>query len=72
MKLQGGEYTALTRLELTYKSCHLVSNICVHAILDAAQTSAPTRRIAAGRGPAYVARGLVCERESRGVGVEGM
>lgn len=37
MKLQGGEYIALERLESTYKSCNYVSNICVHAIPDATQ-----------------------------------
>jgi long-chain acyl-CoA synthetase len=37
VKLQGGEYIALERLESTYKSCNLVSNICVHATPDASQ-----------------------------------
>ncbi|KAH9957523.1 acetyl-CoA synthetase-like protein [Russula dissimulans] len=37
VKLQGGEYIALEHLESTYKSCQLVSNICVHAIPDATQ-----------------------------------
>ncbi|KZT19867.1 acetyl-CoA synthetase-like protein [Neolentinus lepideus HHB14362 ss-1] len=37
VKLQGGEYIALERLESTYKSCNLVSNICVHATPDAKQ-----------------------------------
>jgi long-chain acyl-CoA synthetase len=37
VKLQGGEYIALERLESIYKSCQLVSNICVHAIPDATQ-----------------------------------
>ena len=37
VKLQGGEYIALERLEATYKSCNLVSNICVHATADATQ-----------------------------------
>ncbi|KAI0296977.1 long-chain-fatty-acid-CoA-ligase [Multifurca ochricompacta] len=37
VKLQGGEYIALERLESTYKSCNFVSNICVHAIPDATQ-----------------------------------
>ena len=37
IKLQGGEYIALERLESTYKSCQLVSNICVHAVPDATQ-----------------------------------
>lgn len=35
IKLQGGEYIALERLEATYKSCQYVSNICVHATTDA-------------------------------------
>ena len=37
IKLQGGEYIALERLESTYKSCNLVSNLCVHATPDATQ-----------------------------------
>ncbi|KAH7928013.1 acetyl-CoA synthetase-like protein [Leucogyrophana mollusca] len=37
VKLQGGEYIALERLESTYKACNLVSNICVHASADAKQ-----------------------------------
>ncbi|EIN05194.1 acetyl-CoA synthetase-like protein [Punctularia strigosozonata HHB-11173 SS5] len=37
VKLQGGEYIALESLEATYKSCNLVSNICVHATTDAKQ-----------------------------------
>ncbi|KZT01844.1 long-chain-fatty-acid-CoA-ligase [Laetiporus sulphureus 93-53] len=37
IKLQGGEYIALERLESIYKSCNLVSNICVHASPDAKQ-----------------------------------
>lgn len=37
VKLQGGEYIALERLEATYKSCQYVSNICVHATTDAKQ-----------------------------------
>ncbi|KAF5337823.1 hypothetical protein D9758_015712 [Tetrapyrgos nigripes] len=37
IKLQGGEYIALERLESTYKACNLVSNICVHATPDAKQ-----------------------------------
>jgi long-chain acyl-CoA synthetase len=37
VKLQGGEYIALERLESTYKSCNLVSNLCVHATPDATQ-----------------------------------
>lgn len=40
VKLQGGEYIALERLESTYKSCNLVSNICVHAVPDARQPMA--------------------------------
>jgi len=31
VKLAGGEYIALERLESSYKSCGLVSNICLHA-----------------------------------------
>ncbi|KAF8260067.1 long-chain-fatty-acid-CoA-ligase [Lactarius quietus] len=37
VKLQGGEYIALERLESTYKSCNLVSNLCVHANPEATQ-----------------------------------
>ena len=37
IKLQGGEYIALEHLEATYKSCNLVSNLCVHATPDATQ-----------------------------------
>ncbi|KAH8114997.1 long-chain-fatty-acid-CoA-ligase [Phellopilus nigrolimitatus] len=37
IKLQGGEYIALERLESIYKSCNFVSNICVHATTDAKQ-----------------------------------
>ncbi|KAI0944757.1 hypothetical protein AcW1_002390 [Taiwanofungus camphoratus] len=37
VKLQGGEYIALERLESIYKSCSLVSNVCVHATPDAKQ-----------------------------------
>ncbi|OBZ74756.1 Long-chain-fatty-acid--CoA ligase 1 [Grifola frondosa] len=37
VKLQGGEYIALERLESIYKSCNLVSNICVHANPSARQ-----------------------------------
>jgi len=37
VKLSGGEYIALERLESIYKSCNLVSNICVHATPDAKQ-----------------------------------
>ncbi|PPR01286.1 hypothetical protein CVT24_006361 [Panaeolus cyanescens] len=37
VKLQGGEYIALERLESVYKSCSLVANICVHAEPDMSQ-----------------------------------
>lgn len=37
VKLSGGEYIAIERLESVYKSCNLVSNICVHANSDAKQ-----------------------------------
>ncbi|CBQ68344.1 related to long-chain-fatty-acid-CoA ligase [Sporisorium reilianum SRZ2] len=40
VKLSGGEYIAIERLESTYKSCNLVSNICVHANSDAKQPMA--------------------------------
>jgi len=40
VKLQGGEYIALERLESIYKSCNLVANICVHVIPDAKQPMA--------------------------------
>ncbi|WFD33126.1 long-chain-fatty-acid--CoA ligase [Malassezia sp. CBS 17886] len=40
VKLSGGEYIALERLESTYKSCNLVSNICVHASSEAKQPMA--------------------------------
>ncbi|ESK92838.1 long-chain-fatty-acid- -ligase [Moniliophthora roreri MCA 2997] len=40
VKLQGGEYIALERLESTYKACNLVGNICVHASQDAKQPMA--------------------------------
>ncbi|OJT11328.1 Long-chain-fatty-acid--CoA ligase 1 [Trametes pubescens] len=40
VKLQGGEYIALERLESIYKSCNLVSNICVHANSNARQPMA--------------------------------
>ncbi|KAI0323620.1 long-chain-fatty-acid-CoA-ligase [Cubamyces sp. BRFM 1775] len=40
VKLQGGEYIALERLESIYKSCNLVSNICVHANPNAKQPMA--------------------------------
>ncbi|KXN83423.1 Long-chain-fatty-acid--CoA ligase 2 [Leucoagaricus sp. SymC.cos] len=37
VKLQHGEYIALERLETVYKSCDLVSNICVYASQEAKQ-----------------------------------
>lgn len=37
IKLQSGEYIALERLEAAYKSCNLVSDICVHATADSKQ-----------------------------------
>ncbi|KAF9031598.1 hypothetical protein BJ165DRAFT_1417660 [Panaeolus papilionaceus] len=37
VKLQGGEYIALERLESVYKSCSLVANLCVHAEPDMSQ-----------------------------------
>ncbi|KAM5539536.1 hypothetical protein V8D89_006808 [Ganoderma adspersum] len=40
VKLSGGEYIALERLESIYKSCNLVSNICVHADSAAKQPMA--------------------------------
>ncbi|KAI0310605.1 acetyl-CoA synthetase-like protein [Amylostereum chailletii] len=40
IKLQGGEYIALERLESTYKACNFVSNICVYATPDAKQPMA--------------------------------
>ncbi|CDO68066.1 hypothetical protein BN946_scf184347.g3 [Trametes cinnabarina] len=40
VKLRGGEYIALERLESIYKSCNLVSNICVHANPNAQQPMA--------------------------------
>ncbi|CDU25260.1 related to long-chain-fatty-acid-CoA ligase [Sporisorium scitamineum] len=40
VKLSGGEYIAIERLESTYKSSNLVSNICVHANSDAKQPMA--------------------------------
>ncbi|KAJ4471401.1 long-chain-fatty-acid-CoA-ligase [Lentinula aciculospora] len=42
VKLQGGEYIALERLESTYKACNYVGNICVHATPDAKQPIAIT------------------------------
>ena len=40
MKLSGGEYIALERLEATYKSCNLVGNLCVYGHPDAKQPMA--------------------------------
>jgi long-chain acyl-CoA synthetase len=40
VKLQGGEYIALERLESSYKSSYFVGNICVHATPDAKQAIA--------------------------------
>jgi len=40
VKLQGGEYIALERLETTYKSCNLVQNVCVYGHQDARQPMA--------------------------------
>ena len=40
IKLQGGEYIALERLETTYKSCNLVNNICVYGHANARQPMA--------------------------------
>ncbi|KAJ7574878.1 hypothetical protein C8J56DRAFT_1017249 [Mycena floridula] len=40
IKLAGGEYIALERLESVYKACNFVSNICVHASADATQPMA--------------------------------
>ncbi|KAJ3569539.1 hypothetical protein NP233_g4985 [Leucocoprinus birnbaumii] len=40
IKLQSGEYIALERLESVYKSCNLVSNLCVYATQDAKQPMA--------------------------------
>ncbi|KZP33141.1 long-chain-fatty-acid-CoA-ligase [Athelia psychrophila] len=37
VKLSGGEYIALERLESIYKSCNLVGNICVYASIDASK-----------------------------------
>ena len=61
MKLQGGEYIALERLESIYKACNLVSNICVHASPDAKQPiaiiiphEAHLRHALADKGPAGV------------------
>ncbi|KAK0551234.1 long-chain fatty acid-CoA ligase [Tilletia horrida] len=40
VKLSGGEYIAIERLESTYKSCNLVANICVYADSNAKQPMA--------------------------------
>lgn len=40
VKLSGGEYIALERLESTYKSCNVVTNVCVHASSEAKQPMA--------------------------------
>ncbi|KAG0660768.1 long-chain fatty acid-CoA ligase [Rhodotorula mucilaginosa] len=40
IKLQGGEYIALERLESIYKSCNLVLNIAVHADSNASRPMA--------------------------------
>ncbi|TNY20093.1 hypothetical protein DMC30DRAFT_270914 [Rhodotorula diobovata] len=40
VKLQGGEYVALERLESIYKSCALVANICVYATSEATRPMA--------------------------------
>ncbi len=40
IKLAGGEYIALEKLESTYKACELVGNICVIANSDARQPAA--------------------------------
>ncbi|KAK0519237.1 long-chain fatty acid-CoA ligase [Tilletia horrida] len=40
VKLSGGEYIAIERLESTYKSSNLVANICVYASQDAKQPMA--------------------------------
>ncbi|KAK0216304.1 long-chain-fatty-acid-CoA-ligase [Armillaria fumosa] len=37
IKLSGGEYIALERLEATYKSCNLIGNMCVYANANASQ-----------------------------------
>ena len=37
VKLSGGEYIALERLESVYKACNLVSNMCVHGTSRAKQ-----------------------------------
>lgn len=40
VKLSGGEYIAIEKLESSYKSCDLVQNLCVHAHSDAKQPMA--------------------------------
>ena len=40
IKLSGGEYIALERLEATYKSSNLVGNLCVYGHPDAKQPMA--------------------------------
>lgn len=40
VKLSGGEYIAIERLESTYKSSGVVQNLCVHASSDAKQPMA--------------------------------
>jgi len=40
VKLSGGEYIALERLEAVYKSCNLVANLCVYGHPDARQPMA--------------------------------
>ncbi|KAF8257852.1 hypothetical protein EI94DRAFT_1816749 [Lactarius quietus] len=37
VKLQGGEYIVLKRLESTYKSCNIVSDLCVYANSETTQ-----------------------------------
>lgn len=37
VKLQGGEYIALEKLESVYRACNYVANICVHAETNAKQ-----------------------------------
>ncbi|QRV99415.1 AMP binding enzyme [Ceratobasidium sp. AG-Ba] len=67
VKLQGGEYIALERLESTYKSCSLVANICVHAVPDAKQPMAliyPTNPTCATTS----SRGRGCAKECNAVG----
>lgn len=40
VKLQGGEYIGLERLESAYKSCNIVTNLCLVASSDAKQPMA--------------------------------